>query len=381
MTSAHKSSFDSKSGSSFSEAAQYADFSEIRYAQCWEDADILLPGLDIQPGESCLSIASAGENVLSMLTHDPARVVALDMNPAQLACLELRVAAFRNLEYEGLLELIGSRKSERRRSLYAQARPDLSPDVRHFWDSRLNDIEQGIGRLGKFERYFSLFRRLVLPLIHSRRKVKALFQDRERVDREVFYNKNWNTWRWRMLFRVFFSRFMMGRLGRDPSFFRYVEGRVADRILDRIRHAIIELNPHDNPYLQWICLNEHATALPHALRQENFELIRSRLDRLEWHTLSLEHYLDQTEEPFDCFNLSDIFEYMSEENYHYLLRRLVLSGRPGGRLAYWNMLAPRSRPESMAHVLRPLTERSQRLHAQDKACFYSAFIVEELIAP
>ena len=38
-----------------------AAFSKLRYAQCWEDADILLAGLDVQPGDSCFSIASAGE--------------------------------------------------------------------------------------------------------------------------------------------------------------------------------------------------------------------------------------------------------------------------------------------------------------------------------
>ena len=36
-----------------SEAAERADFSEIRYAQVWEDADVLLRGLDVQPGDVC----------------------------------------------------------------------------------------------------------------------------------------------------------------------------------------------------------------------------------------------------------------------------------------------------------------------------------------
>src|SRR5437763_53270 len=44
-----------------SEVAARADFTGIRYAQCWEDADILLAGLDVQPGDVCLSIASAGD--------------------------------------------------------------------------------------------------------------------------------------------------------------------------------------------------------------------------------------------------------------------------------------------------------------------------------
>jgi S-adenosylmethionine-diacylglycerol 3-amino-3-carboxypropyl transferase len=70
------------------EIAGKASFEKIRYAQCWEDADILLEGLDIQEGDVCLGIGSAGDNCLSMLTRNPAKVIAVDMNPAQLACIE-----------------------------------------------------------------------------------------------------------------------------------------------------------------------------------------------------------------------------------------------------------------------------------------------------
>jgi S-adenosylmethionine-diacylglycerol 3-amino-3-carboxypropyl transferase len=51
-----------------SEIAAHVDFPHIRYGQCWEDADILLTALDIQPGDVCLSIASAGDNTLALLT-------------------------------------------------------------------------------------------------------------------------------------------------------------------------------------------------------------------------------------------------------------------------------------------------------------------------
>ena len=54
-------------------------------------------------------------------------------------------------------------------------------------------------------------------------------------------------------------------------------------------------------------------------------------------------------------------------------------GRSGGRLAYWNMLVPRSRPGELANVLKPLSQLSERLHKMDKAFFYSAFVVEEIV--
>ena len=119
------------------EIAGRADFSAVRYAQCWEDADVLLEGLDIRPGHACLSIASAGDNVMAMLARGPDRVIALDLSPAQIACLELRVAAYRALDHGGLLELIGSRPSRRRDALYRRCRSLLSADARRFWDAHL----------------------------------------------------------------------------------------------------------------------------------------------------------------------------------------------------------------------------------------------------
>jgi S-adenosylmethionine-diacylglycerol 3-amino-3-carboxypropyl transferase len=307
-------------------------------------------------------------------------VVALDLNPAQLACLELRVAAYRELDHDGLLELIGSHASRRRETLYRHCRPLLSADARAFWDAHQESIAGGIGSAGKFERYFATFRNRVLPWVHSRARVERLLRGGTRVERERFYREEWDTWRWRLMFRLFFSRFVMGRMGRDPGFFRYVEGSVADRILERARHALTELNPAENPYLHWILTGRHSAALPHALRPENFELIRDRLDRLEWHGQSIEGFLDTCEDgAFDAFNLSDIFEYISPANTHRLLERIARAGRSGARLAYWNTLVERSRPESLADRVRSREELSRSLHARDRAFFYCAFVVEEVV--
>lgn len=360
-----------------SEIENRADFSTVRYGQCWEDADVLIEALDVQPGHVCVSIASAGDNTLALLARKPERVIALDLSAAQLACLELRVAAYRELSHAELLELIGSRPSRRRRQLYNRCRPLLSRQSRNFWDAHSDDIDAGIGGAGKFEHYFALFRRL-LPSIHSRKKIERLFDCSTIEERERFYDEEWNTRVWRAVFRLFFSRRVMGWLGRDPSFFRYVEGRIADRILERVRHALVALDPRENPYLQWILTGRHSTALPFALREENFEAIRASLDRLEWRREPLEKFL-LSDEKFDRFNLSDIFEYISLESYHHLLDRLILSSRSRARLAYWNMLAHRQRPLSVADRVRPLNNLAAALHQQDKAFFYSAFVVEEVM--
>lgn len=363
-----------------SEAAARADFSFLRYAQCWEDADVLLEGLDVRPGDVCLSIASGGDNTLALLARGPARVIAVDLSPAQIACLELRVAAYRGLSHREMLELIGSLPGNGRSELYGRCRPLLSPWARAFWDAHRREIDRGTGAAGRFERYLTRFGSCLLPLIHPSRRVACLLQSRPREEREAFYVREWNTWRWRLLFRIFFSRFLMARLGRDPGFFQYVGGRVAGPLLERTRHALTALNPAENPYVQWILTGRHTTALPFALRPENFDAIRAHLDRLEYYCCPLEGFLEALPEgQVDRYNLSDIFEYMSPGNYHCLLERLVRAGRRGGRLAYWNLLAERRRPAYMAERLRPLDGLARQLHMKDKAFFYRGFILEEII--
>jgi len=70
---------------------------------------------------------------------------------------------------------------------------------------------------------------------------------------------------------------------------------------------------------------------------------------------------------------------VSEANTEHMLAEIASAGRAGGRIAYWNMLAPRSRPDSLADRIRPLPDLSAKLFAQDKAFFYSAFVVEEIL--
>ena len=171
----------------------------------------------------------------------------------------------------------------------------------------------------------------------------------------------------------------MERMGRDPSFFRYAEGSIAKHILGRTQHALTTLTPAENPYLQWILTGRHYVALPYALRAENFDSIRNNLDRIEWHPVSLEEFLARADHgSIDNFNLSDIFEYMSEDSYHRILEMLIDIGHSGGRLAYWNMLVPRRCPAYLAGRLRSLESQADDLALRDKVFFYGAFVLEEI---
>jgi S-adenosylmethionine-diacylglycerol 3-amino-3-carboxypropyl transferase len=351
----------------------------IRYASVWEDADLLLRGLaPVAEGRRLLSIASAGDNALALLTLDPEEVVAVDLNPAQIACTELRLAAFRHLDDDdALLSFLGVLSSTKRAATYAALRQLLPTPSRNFWDARPELIEQGVIHVGKFERYLRGFRRWLLPMVHGPLTLRSLTRGRTLEERREFYRSTWDNRRWRLLFRAFFSRRVMGRLGRDPAFFTHVDEAVpvSERILERTRHALTEIPTHSNPYLVYIMTGNFAPgALPAYLRPENTGRIRGRLDRVT----PLLGRADAAAGPFAGFNLSDIFEYMSEDEYRVAYRELAAQGEPGARIAYWNLLAPRGAPAELSAV-RPLRAEAEALHAVDRAWFYGAFHLDEVI--
>lgn len=315
-----------------------ADFSEVRYGQCWEDADILVEALRAHEGRHCLSIGSAGDNSFALLAAGAGHVTAVEMNPAQIACIQLRKKAYLELDYPDFLKMVAA-------------------------------------STGKFERYFELFRTRILPLAHSKNRIEQLLEAKPKSKRESFYQSTWDNRRWRLIFRVFFSRFVMGRLGRDPAFFDYVEGSVADRILERTRYALTALDPSKNPYLQWILTGHYGDALPLALQENSYHKIRTALRESRFEIIHAPIEAALNESKYDAFNLSDIFEYMSEDATANLLEKIADCSHSGARLAYWNMLAPR---QSNSSRIAFLPEESRRLFEKDRAFFYSRFLVEQV---
>ena len=173
-----------------------ASFDLIRYANSWEDADLLCAALKPAPGKRILSIASAGDNAFAMLAEG-AHVVAVDLSPAQLALVELKKVAIQKLDDDALFRFLGVRPAVGRFLSYTFLRDHLSDGTRAYWDANVEAIEGGVIHAGRFENYFRIFRQRVLPFVHSKREVNELLVPRDEVGRRRFYNEEWNTWRWR----------------------------------------------------------------------------------------------------------------------------------------------------------------------------------------
>ena len=362
-----------------SEVEDYAKFDLIRYAQVWEDADILLEALQINEKDNVLSIASAGENALAMLVKSPNKVYAIDLNSNQIACTELKKIAYKYLSYEECMKFIGVFECANRIDIYNKIKEKLSLNTQKYFDENIGIIKKGIIHTGKFEKYFQIFGKKVLPLIHSKKTRKELLEKKSKEERVKFYNTKWNNVRWNLLFRIFFSRTVMGKLGRDKAFFRYVNVNVAEHILERTKYAITELDTSENSYLHYIINGKYESVLPLAYRKENFEIIKKNIDKLILLQESVETFIERDDIDYiSKYNLSDIFEYMDDNQMCKIFEKMYTKSKKGTIIAYWNMLADK-RISKYFDTIEFKEKESDELLKKDKAFFYSKFIIEEII--
>jgi S-adenosylmethionine-diacylglycerol 3-amino-3-carboxypropyl transferase len=351
-------------------------FEFIRYANCWEDADILLEGLNCSPNSRILSVGSAGDNSFSLLTTSPEIVVAVDVSAVQLYLIELKKVAIQRLEYSEVLAFLGFRASDNRLVTFEELKSELSKEAASYWSKNIEAIETGVIHKGKFEQYFQLFANKVLLFIHSKKTVNALFDKKTAAEQANFYDKKWNNCRWQMLFKIFFSRYIMGKLGRDPEFLKEVKVNVGNHIFQKAERQLKSVAAQENFILKYNLTGSFGDLLPHYLQPNNFEVIKANIEKLHLKQGFAEEAINEFG-PFDAMNLSNIFEYMNDEIFETTTQSLIAGLNKGGRMAYWNLMVARRMSSIQDNELSYQKELSEKLTAVDKGFFYGGFLVDE----
>ena len=173
----------------------------------------------------------------------------------------------------------------------------------------------------------------------------------------------------------------MGRLGRDPEFFRYVEGSVAERILAAVAYALTVLPIHSNPYLDYILTGNFSARPARSIcGRRSTPDVKRNLDRLTLFEGPIDEAASRPPrrrvrrlQPLGHLRVPGPADASAA-----LYGRLLDTARPGARFAYWNMLVPRRLAEAFPGRVRSLDAESKALFARDLAFFYSAFVLEEV---
>jgi S-adenosylmethionine-diacylglycerol 3-amino-3-carboxypropyl transferase len=352
---------------------------QLVFTLSWEDPALDRAAFRGASGLSIATVASGGCNTLTFLLDAPTRVFAFDYNPTQIFVLELKIAAFRRLDHQGLLELFGVRSSARRQSLFEAVAPLLTGEARAFWTVQPWLFADGLLGGGRYERFISKFRAL-LRAVQGRRRMAALFDERNAVERARFYDEEWNRWPWRLLFKAFFNKTILARRGLSPDYFTFDDGSrsFAESFANRTARAMRDLPVRDNPFLARYLLGGYLDEdhLPEYLQAGNFEAIKSRLDALDMCVGDVRTVLDEMpEHSLDGLCLSNVFELMSEDETASVLEKVSRVLRPGGRLTIRNLMVPRTAPPALGDRLAFEPELSRELHNADRSFVYRSFQV------
>jgi S-adenosylmethionine-diacylglycerol 3-amino-3-carboxypropyl transferase len=356
-------------------------FEDIIYAQCWEDPELDRKAFRIGKDDVVFSITSGGCNSLAFLADDPKKVIALDLSPYQNYLLDLKMAAFREFDYEELLEFFGLLSSDRRHPLYFRIRKHMTTDSKKYWDEQDEKIREGIIHCGRYERYMRMLKKWMVLLV-GKSLPDQLFACKTDEERQLLYDNQWNNFRWRFFTRVFLSRSIMTLLF-TGKFFKQLEESFSfgDHFRENIKRAITTLPMKENYFLAYILLGKYYNLihLPVYLRKENFDRIKNRIDRIEIVTGSCEDFFHGIpSDSISKFNFSNIFEWMEQASFENLLKETIRVARDGAVLTYRNLLVRRSRPDSLAKWIHPNRDLSERLHTEDRSFIYRAYVVEQI---
>ncbi len=302
------------------------------------------------------------------------------MSIAQIALMELKFTGIKHLDYPEFLSLWGLSQRHDPLHLYQQLASFLSEASRGYWQRHLDAITSGLLHAGKLERFFQVMQRDHLARVWSQEDIhKLLHAPSIKAQQDQF--RQMATAEFEAVFTAYFSQTSIAKNGRDPAQFRYVEHDcLGSHFLQRFRHTCTQQWLRHNHYMEYFLTGTYhdLEAGPLCLRPTQYDILKGLIDRIQIIHADLESYLGTLPPASLSYAaLSDLFEYISPEASDHLFAQLADKIRPGGRIAYWNLLVPRRSPQTLLAPWHHLDDLSERLIKQDRAWFYQAFHVEE----
>ncbi|MBN4077352.1 DUF3419 family protein [Sulfobacillus acidophilus] len=362
-----------------SEIAKKMSWDFIRYANVWEDSDVLNNALKVNSCDNILSISSAGCNVLSLLLKGPKSITAIDLNRSQNALLELKIAGIKNLNYNEFICLLGFKQKLDRLFLYEKLRKNLSKQVLEFWDNEIDTIEKGIVFCGRLEKYFLNFQKNILGKYFSKKELQDnLFTVESRKNEFLVALKNNDLFKKDFIW--YFGKQMLAKQGRDPAQFAYVSDvDIGDYFWHRFCNILASDNVKDNFYLQFFLTSgyQDLNRTQHYLNEKNFLKLKHLVGKIVVVNDEIENLLEDAPRGFFTkANFSDIFEYMNDEIAQEFFENLSSKMPSSGRFVFWNFLVKRVPAKS--NKIRHLKAESLKLFKQDRVFFYRDLLVCEV---
>jgi S-adenosylmethionine-diacylglycerol 3-amino-3-carboxypropyl transferase len=370
-------------------------FSGLVYAQIWEDPEIDMEALALQPDDRMVAIASGGCNVMSYLLAGPAAITAVDLNAHHVALNRLKVAAARHLpDHATFFDFFARDGLDRNvRTYEALLRPALDEATRGYWDSRdllgrkrFRYFTKNFYRHGLLGRFISLGH--LIGRLH-RIDPSLMLQARDRGEQRVLFERHlaplFDRPHIRWLSR---RRASLYGLGIPPAQYEALAGAANDDrgmagvLRARLERLACDFDLDDN-YFAWQAFGrgykpEGDGPVPPYLRREAFGTIRDRAGRIDVrHVNLIDHLKAQPAASLDAYVLLDAQDWMTDAILTELWQEITRTARPGARVIFRTAaeetLLPGRIPDDVLARWSYDRDRCRDWSARDRSAIYGGF--------
>lgn len=325
-------------------------FSGLVYPQIWEDPEVDMAALELGPGKRIATIASGGCNVMNYLAADPEEIIAVDLNPAHIALLELKLTAARHLPtHESFFRFFGLADEKENTARYDRfVRDHLPADARAYWEKRgltgrrqISIFTRNIYRYGLLGRFIGLSHlmaraygknpRLMLTA-HGLDEQRRLFEEQLAP---VFDSRLV-----RLLCKTPLSLF---GLGIPPAQFSYLAadagGDLAGLLRQRLERLACDFPMEDN-YFAWQAFGrgydrEGRRAVPPYLTAGAYDRVRANVDHVTALQASMTDMLaGLPPDSLDGYVLLDAQDWMTPAQMAALWVEITRTARSGARVIF-----------------------------------------------
>lgn len=290
--------------------------SKLIYNTCWEDPRCDRMLLDIQQDSKVVMITSAGCNALDYLLDNPSEIHCIDMNYRQNALLELKKSGIVNLDYDDFFSLFGKGVVKNVKDLYQQKlKTSLSLPSQKYWNKYIKYFNgKGLRKSFYYRGTSGFLAYGVTRLMKMKKQVKNnlgyLFNAASLSEQQEYFSvleqKIFNPYVKRMVNNHYTMTLAGVPKNQQILIEQTYNGGIMEYLQYCFKKTFTTLDISDNYFYQLYLNGEYTRdCCPEYLKEENFEILNSKMDSLYTHSTTISDYLIQNPGVYSHFVLLD----------------------------------------------------------------------------
>ncbi len=350
----------------------------VLFGQVREDAEVevsLFRSIKSKAKQNVFAIASGGCTALSLATVKDCKVIAVDINPAQIYLCLMKTAALTRLNYsEAQLCIIQNAEP------YFDRISELLPEeARAFFQQDRTLLLRGLNNCGLTDIRIKQLMSLFYLAVHPKEQTRQFLSLPTLQLQQHNFQKMWKNWQWDFALNVVLSKTFLS-LGFGSEALESLPRDFSSIMKARLERALSQVPVHDNGYVWQTFLSEYPrgaqaealdAALPVYLQLKNQKQLKANLQRINFSVDDAVGWLEeQRENTVDMFALSNILELVKSDYAIKLAEQVSRTARPGALICLRSIF-PKSDPvlRDLNGKLKYLPELSAEMEAKDRSCF------------